>query len=520
MARPQYIVTTYGTDGAASAALALLEYPKARIYRTSATRVGDTLTRLAKRKAGAVHICGVGPNDTPERIVAGLKTLKRGKFSVTWYCGRGYMHDWEAKLSGLCSLALVDCGSNAGAVRKHLGMELTKRVRLLVQLGEEYADSTKRRSPEHEFWHDVVHHSASRYFKFGDEEAYIEAIGKLAGSIPMAARDREAVEVFRQASSRAIPLGSSPAMKQLRTNVSRIAPIDEPVLVTGPSGVGKELVAWLLHEGSARAEGPFVPVNCAVLATSADLAHDRLFGHVAGAYTGAKASRIGAFEGADGGTLFLDEVAELPPEVQTQLLRVLEERLITPLGMTTARPVDVRVVAATNQDLPRLVARGRFRLDLYHRLNVLQIRVPPLAERKEDMRAIADSVIRELSSRGYSLHLSREDWRMIREHDWPGNIRQFINLLKRAAYLDLSMSRVIKEESIAMTEAASIAERYSPTGDAISLFCPVRAQLAAPLEEIQKAYIRHVYDLCNGNCSQAARILGVAANTVRKWLDE
>jgi len=305
-------------------------------------------------------------------------------------------------------------------------------------------------------------------------------------------------------------------MRKLRGMVERLAPLSEPVLVLGPSGAGKELVARALHEGSPRQNRPFVPVNCAILSASADLAHDRLFGHAAGAFTGATGSEPGAFEAADGGTLFLDEIGELPLEVQTSLLRVLEEGTVLPAGTMNPRPVDVRIVAATNQPLARMVSGGRFRLDLYHRLNVLCLRVPALRERAADIKTIARSVQRDLKLAGHPLSIGTDDWAAMRGYAWPGNVRQLINILKRAAYMGLSVREAIAEEAALPGGEADGDE----TEEALRLFRPASADLAEPEEAVRRDYMRHVFSLCGGNYAQAAETLGVAVNTLRKWIGD
>ncbi len=513
------IITTYGTDGAAAAAMVLQKYPDASILRTSSTRIGETLLAVAGEPARVVHICGVGPNDTSERIIEGLRRLHAEQCRVIWYCGRGYMEQWKRPMAPYCKTAFLDCASNTGAVFRYLKIRHTTRTRLLLTLGEEYADSTRKREAEHLFWHDLVHTSAAQYFKYEDDGAFIQVIRKLAGQTQLTNLDKKEVNVFRSASSRTVPLGTSPAMKRLRQLIKRLAPIDEAVLILGPSGAGKELVARLLHENSLRAGGPFVPVNCSILSTSSDLAHDRLFGHAAGAYTGAKTSQAGAFETADGGTLLLDEVAELPLSVQTQLLRVLEESTVMPMGTMETRPVNVRIIAATNQDLLAMVKDGRFRLDLYHRLNVLTLRVPALKERGEDMKPIAKAVMLDLKDRGYPLSLSSADWKAINAYDWPGNIRQFINILKRAAFMRLPVVEVLAEEARGNHGNDPANKLDQEALDALRMFYPASAGKALPEAEVRRAYMQRVFALCGNNWAQTARQLRVAPNTLRKWLE-
>ena len=279
-----------------------------------------------------------------------------------------------------------------------------KKLLYFSLLPGQFADPAIQRKEEHLYWHDLLAANASRYFKYEDRRSFITAIQKLAGLIPITDSDKEEVESYRIMGKYAVPLGDSKPIKKLRQMIQRLSPLNEPVLLLGTTGSGKEVAARLLHEASNR-HGVFVPVNCAILSSNNDLAHDRLFGHVAGAYTGAKDSQPGAFEIADKGTLFLDEIAELPLSAQTQLLRVLEEGTITPLGTMKSFTVDTRIIAATNQDLPAMIRNGHFRMDLYYRLNVLTLRIPSLQERQDDMKSIAKSVIYELKNKGYVLTL-------------------------------------------------------------------------------------------------------------------
>ena len=226
-------------------------------------------------------------------------------------------------------------------------------------------------------------------------------------------------------------IGSSPALAALRRAVGSVAETDATVLILGETGTGKELVARLLHEQGSRRLRAFVPVSCVALAPG--LVTSELFGHEAGAFTGAERRRVGRFELAQGGTLFLDEVGEMPPDVQALLLRALEERVIERVG-GGAVPVDVRVVAATNRDLAAEVKAGRFRADLYYRLSVFPVTVPPLRERPSDVAGLANHFLREFAARhGRPVcHIHPATIRSLTAHDWPGNVRELKNLIERA----------------------------------------------------------------------------------------
>jgi len=508
------IVTTNGSDGAASAALLLRLDPGAEILTTSAARLPETLRELAGRETApnTVHLCGVGLDGEPGELMPLLETLADRGAALVWYCGRGYLDPYAETLSPHCRTAFVEAGGNAGAVAAALGDDLARdaRTELLLELGREYARREDGKSQAHRDWHALMAEATSRYFRFGDRDAYPRAIRQLAGLLPVTGEElRRSREATR---SGPLPVGNSRVMKRLRERIAKVAPSAEPVLVLGPSGSGKELVARAVHAGSARAEKIFLPINCATLASSHDLAHDRLFGHVKGAYTGATHGEQGAFEAADGGTLFLDEVAELPLGAQTNLLRVLEEGRITPLGTQEARTVDVRLIAATNQDLRGMIAEKRFREDLFHRLNILVLPVPALVERREDMRSIARSVLHELAESGLHLKITEEDWGIAEAYDWPGNVRQLRNLIKRAAILGESLGAVIAEERQAGPLASA-----SPD---LALFRPARAGEVRPEAEIRSAYARHVLGLFDGNRTRAAEALGISPNTLRARLEE
>src|SRR6266849_3608782 len=230
-------------------------------------------------------------------------------------------------------------------------------------------------------------------------------------------------------------VGRSAAMQGVFELVDKVAAGRTTVLITGESGVGKELVARAVHAKSPRAQQPFIPVNCGAIPEG--LIERELFGHVKGAFTGAQSDKAGLFQTAEGGTLFLDEIAELPTPLQVKLLRAIQDRRIRQVGGTEDVEVDVRIVAATNRDLPAEVRAGRFREDLYYRLNVVQIRVPPLRDRREDILLLADHFLRRFGAehRRPELRLSREARRRLDEYGFPGNVRELENLIERAVAL-------------------------------------------------------------------------------------
>ncbi|MBX9579088.1 MAG: sigma-54 dependent transcriptional regulator [Gemmataceae bacterium] len=230
-------------------------------------------------------------------------------------------------------------------------------------------------------------------------------------------------------------VGDGPALAAVRRAVARVAPTDATVLILGETGTGKELIARAVHAGSPRRAKPFVPVSCAALAPG--LVTSELFGHEAGAFTGAVGRRAGRFEQAAGGTLFLDEIGEMPAEAQAALLRVLQERVVERVGSGQPLPVDVRVIAATHRDLAAEARAGRFRADLFYRLNVFPVAVPPLRDRREDVPALADHFVRYFATKyGRSVVRVRPAaLAALAAHDWPGNVRELQNLVERAVVL-------------------------------------------------------------------------------------
>jgi transcriptional regulator with PAS, ATPase and Fis domain len=273
------------------------------------------------------------------------------------------------------------------------------------------------------------------------------------------------------------------------------------VLIHGESGTGKELAARALHRMSLRSDGPFVPINCAAIAE--ELIESELFGHVKGAFTGAAAGREGLFYYARGGTLFLDEISELPLPLQAKLLRVLEERRVRPVGSEQEVPVDVRVVAATNRDLVEEVAAGRFRRDLYYRLQVVEVVLPPLRERIEDLPDLVDYFIGQLAARLGVAELAHDEAALARlaRYSWPGNVRELKNLVERSLILGYFADDFAPDEEAV---AVSLAPTFPSAADEDSLAA------------IERRHILGVLETCKGNKSEAARRLGVSRKTLER----
>jgi DNA-binding NtrC family response regulator len=523
--RTHVIVTTGGLDGASAAAALLIKHPGSEVRITSQHAVHHCLSNLLEQETSPaeVHVCGVGIQDNLEAALDALGALCRQGTRVTWYCGRGYLDTHAPALEKVCLPVFEQAGSNTEVVVRRLRLSRQEsRVEVVEQLQSlAHAFVRKKKLSEAQaFWNDLLQSASNRFFRSGNEAPFLRVLSLLAGQAQLTQADRDEVAHFRRVDqSKPVLLGRSPALKRLRALIERLGPFDEPVLVLGPTGAGKELVARALHDASPRRHHIFLPVNCAILGGQADLAHDKLFGHAQGAYTGAARPARGAFEESTGGTLFLDEVAELPLSTQTQLLRVLEEGTVTPLGTMTPRKVDVRIVAATNQDLLALVARGRFREDLYHRLGVLQLEVPPLREHLEDVRALVDVLLANLVEKDVRLRLGAKDWEAIKDYPWPGNVRELANLLKRAAYTGQTLAEVIAREA-AHRERSEQSAGEGPPGmkrGLARLFSPSRQEEVRPFDEVQRAFMTHVLGLFGGNYTQARKALQVSDNTLRRW---
>jgi two-component system, NtrC family, response regulator HydG len=309
-------------------------------------------------------------------------------------------------------------------------------------------------------------------------------------------------------------IGSAPALRETLRLVQRLAPTDVTVLVTGESGTGKELIARALHDGSSRSGAPFIALNCSAL--PAELIESELYGHVRGAFTGADRDRDGLFAAADGGTLFLDEVGELAAAAQAKLLRALEDHTITPVGSTQAVAVDVRVIAATNRPLETLVAEASFRADLFYRLSVVQLELPPLRERREDVPALAAHFIANFSERHGRppLPLDEAARRALLAYDWPGNVRELRNAIERAVVLADGTAIEVRDLP------ASIASSNVPLRpvDAAIAELPYTDARARVLDAFERSFLTASLERNGGNVSATARALGLHRQSLQKML--
>ncbi|MFN7981249.1 MAG: sigma-54-dependent Fis family transcriptional regulator [Vicinamibacterales bacterium] len=351
--------------------------------------------------------------------------------------------------------------------------------------------------------------SDRRYFdRMCLDEVLKDVTGKLKSAEQrLAARKRQLARVTVQERATGI-VAQSERMQRVVEEARRVARVDSTVLITGESGVGKEAIARFIHDESARAARPFVAINCAAVPES--LIESELFGHVRGSFTGATQDRIGLFESANGGTLLLDEVGDLPLPVQVKLLRVLQEREFRRVGENRSRKVDVRVLGATLRDLPGEVAAGRFRNDLYYRLRVIEIRIPPLRERRDDVLPIARQVLADTAAR-MKLHVTgftpaAAD--QLLRWGWPGNVRELQNVVERALVL-------ARGTRIEVEDLPDEVRQSTPAIGSPGVITATRT-----LADVERAHILSVVESVDGNRTKAASILGIGPATLFRKLKE
>jgi two-component system response regulator PilR (NtrC family) len=315
-------------------------------------------------------------------------------------------------------------------------------------------------------------------------------------------------------------LGQSPAMTELRTTLAKVARSQAPVYIAGESGVGKELVARTIHDEGARASGPFVPVNCGAI--PAELMESEFFGHKKGSFTGAHVDKTGLFQAAEGGTLFLDEIAELPMAMQVKLLRAIQEKSVRPVGANTEVAVDVRILSATHKNLAALVDEGRFRHDLYYRINVIELRVPPLRERRQDLNLLADAILTRLATaQGRPQPVLHADAiEALAHYTFPGNVRELENILERAFALadddgiraaDLRLPDLQRAAAAHITPAAPIGldpSKIDPRESSTSA-------LPSFIEEIERKTIELALTENRFNKTRTAAQLGITFRALR-----
>ena len=332
-------------------------------------------------------------------------------------------------------------------------------------------------------------------------EAMQARIGQLHRIWKLNRENRQLKERLEQRFDYPALVGDSNAMLKLKEMIVQVAPTENTILIQGETGTGKELVARAIHHHSRRRQGPFVPVDCGAI--SQTVMESELFGHVKGAFTGAHTSTLGLIRSANGGTLFLDEVGDLSPTIQVKLLRTVQEREVRPVGDSKTYPVNVRILAATHRDLPKEVAEGRFREDLFFRLNVLTLNVPPLRDRLEDIAQIAGHFLDRFASTVSPVReIARETLNVLERYRWPGNVRELENTIRRAVALGRRDAIYPEDlpEPIYPLQTNPDLTGVGPAGDSLAAY-----EIAA---------IRNALSKCGNNRARAARILGIGEATL------
>ena len=443
-----------------------------------------------------IVLVGISLGGDEARLGKALGELK-GKTRVVWISALPMSESQKRNIAPLMKVVECEGGPFNGSLVKAVGVAFGTDVSRFLPFAYEGAKIPKSVPP----YHELLSAAMFAYRSYQDCESYSRAIECLSRGLPEESWDQELkrlVSHYRLYGHREL-VGKSAAMKELRGYIDRIAAHPEArVLVVGESGTGKETVAQQIHAKSSRRNEPFIAFNCASVNPS--LLESRFFGHVKGAFTGADRDEPGLFELADGGTLFLDEIGELPIDAQGVLLRVLEGGRFMRVGGREEIKTDVRLVTATNRNLPQMVRKGKFREDLFMRLNVVQIRVPSLREHKEDIDDIADN----WCFGRFRKHLSAVQLAALKEYDYPGNVRELLNLLERAAVLDEHDFKRLVLHHREMN--AGFDEESVPTSN------------TDLLDDMIRGHVRRVLHKYALNVTRAAAALGISRTTLRKWM--
>ena len=496
------IIAYNNLEGACAAALLAHHLPDSEILPASAELVAWRLSMIRDDPScGEVHLAGIGIQGNPNEVYTILEDLRQSGRRVVWYHGKGYLEFCRGRLESLCECHIrPELNNSALCIYHHLypagsddpQVNLLKQMAMGVEVG-----------PDLEIFENIVECAIWRFFNFRDKEAYPRAIRILAGIERCTREDIRQAQSFAREHSRFF-IGKSPLIKAIKTRIHKYALTDKPILIAGETGTGKETIARLIHAESKRNQNIFYPVNCAALPEP--LLESILFGHLKGSFTGAVDHHKGIFESANNGTIFLDEIGEMSCVLQAKLLRVLQEGTYCPLGGHEEKKTDVRILAATNKNLIHEMERGMFREDLYYRIAVLKIEIPPLRERKDDIPALVNSFLHKYAqSDGYSEKLSITETQMqvLMNHPWRGNVRELYNVLERwAVEPDTEISRNFDKT----TPFPNMHDMNSENGEIL------------PLDQVVSRHIMMAYEACEGNKAETARRLGISLNTLKARL--
>ena len=505
------ILTGWGyAEYVASAAVALKALNgNAEVLGVSRRRLPELMEEIAGRKKSdrwsAIYILGVSLLGDPERLAEALGKLKKEGIRVTWISALEMPEDIAESLEGVLEDRSRGTRAPTSTLLEEVGKAFGVDVEALMPFTRPVGSRVPRdRMADVRAYFTLIDAAQFYYRNYQDESLYAATARYLANGVKPCAWEpdvKAAVEHYDRYGGREL-LGKSREITMLQERINRVATHEHArVLIMGESGTGKETVAQQIHTKSPRWNMPFVSFNCA--SVTKDLLEDRFFGHEKGAFTNAVERTDGLFLMADGGTLFLDEIGEMPIEVQALLLRVLEGGRFMRVGGKEELRCDVRLVTATNRDLPSLVREGRFREDLYQRLNVVQMRTPSLREHKDDIPIIANAWWRKFHG---NRTLSEAQIAALMDYDYPGNVRELVNILDRATALEeedfVLLMREHKEMNAGLAGSLDLKSGRIPD----------------KLEDATRLHVRRVYEKYGQNLTRAAEALGVSRNTVRKYL--
>jgi len=469
--------------------------PDAEIHITSAGKVEWSLSQIKNRRDKELHIIGPGIYCEPVDVFNELRRLQGKGWHIKWYFTGPYLEQFQDEIRKYADFIQHDSKSLIGLV--------IKKNQITDPVSSALSDLMDKKEGERfEFYADLIHSSIQRYFKFLDYDAVPNIIGKIANPELISDSDRAAASRHRRYGSRSLS-GKSSLIKELKRMIGKVG--DDPycrVLIIGETGTGKETVARLIHECSPRKEGPFFAISCANL--DENLLETKLFGHEKGAFTGALEKRPGVFEMAAGGTLFLDEVAEMPLQLQPRLLRVLQEGSFMRVGGSEEIKVNVRVISATNKDIMMEVKKGRFREDLYYRINEITLKIPALRDRPEDVSPIAEDILYRLSlERNKEIpRLKKSQIESLKKYSWPGNVRELEGVLLRAIVLgEWNFDKILSHSMMGPLPEIDV--------DRIK-----------PLAEHEMGYVLSIFNALGGNKTRTAKVLGISLNTLKLKLQQ
>ena len=451
----------------------------------------------------SIHILGISLDGNVKAMVEALKELRKKKVDVEWIGEVPFSEEANQEIAPLLKVRMYEGDVKEGSLAKAVGKAFKVNADGIMSLVYPKAGKDKSSATYRDLIDAVVYAQRS----YQDEKPFVKAVRNLSqgdGDSFWNYDLRRLRARYRHYGRREF-LGEGAQMKKLNGYIRQLGKHpDTRVMILGESGTGKENVALQIHTQSPRCREPFVAFNCT--SVSPELLEDRLFGHEKGAFAGADEREVGAVELAEGGTLFLDEIADLSPNAQAALLRVIERGTFTRLGGRKEIPVDVRLITSTNRNLVELLRAGKFREDLFMRLNVVQLRVPPLRERKEDISLIANNWWLARTRK----HLTADQIRALTSYGYPGNVRELLNLLERAAALEIfDFDQLIK--SHCEMNAGLADSDHSATGGEI---------VPDELEEAIRSHIKRVFLKYAHNSSKAAEALKISRNTLRKYVQE